>query len=203
MSASKGDTRAALLEAAIEIIEESGESGFRIDAVLDRVGVASTAIYHHFGSRDDLIDSANAERYLRSLYVIDFDQYEEAVRNSQTKADLEAIIQQLFVLSMTQTARNRRRTRVSVLGSAVTRPELAAKVNEANATYARDMAAVIAIAKDRGWVRAEIDLEAFAMWQIGQSTGRLMVELGDPPCDIDGWNEVEAVAIAAVLLSPD
>jgi len=50
------DTRAALLDAAIEVIETSGESGFRIDAVLERVGVASMAIYHHFGSRDDLVE---------------------------------------------------------------------------------------------------------------------------------------------------
>lgn len=198
-----GDTRAALLEAAIDVIEESGESGFRIDAVLERVGVASTAIYHHFGSRDDLIDSANAERYLRTLYVLNHEQLVERIASCRSKAEFAEILDAQFALSRSPAAIARRRTRVSVLGSAVSRPTLAAKVNEANATYARDMAAVFRVTQERGWMPPEVDIEALAMWQIGQTTGRLMVELGDPPCDLDAWADVEATAIRAVMIAPD
>lgn len=197
------DTRAALLEAAIAIIEESGESGFRIDAVLARVGVASTAIYHHFGSRDDLIDSANAERYLRTLYVIDFPALVAAITDCRSKAEFENLLRTEFATAASPESRARRRTRVSVLGSAVTRPSLAAKVSEANATYAHEMAATFRIAQERGWMRTDIDLEAAAMWQIGQSTGRLMVEIGDPPCDLDAWKEIEAIAVLKMLLVDD
>ena len=201
MARSTRDTRAALLEAAIEIIEESGESGFRIDAVLDRVGVASTAIYHHFGSRDDLVDSANAERYLRTLYVLDFPALVAGIADCRSKAEFEALLRAEMAYAKSPPAVARRRTRVSVLGSAVTRPSLAAKVNEANATYAREMADAFRVAHERGWIAADLDFEAMAMWQIGQSTGRLMVELGEPPCDLDAWAEIEASAILSVLLS--
>ena len=192
-----------MLEAAIEIIEESGESGFRIDAVLDRVGVASTAIYHHFGSRDDLVDSANAERYLRTLYVLDFPALVTGIANCRSKAEFEALLRAEMVYAKTPPAVARRRTRVSVLGSAVSRPSLAAKVNEANATYAREMADAFRVARERGWLAADVDPEAMAMWQIGQSTGRLMVELGEPPCDLEAWAAIEATAILSVLLSED
>lgn len=203
MTRSLRGTREALLEAAIELIEESGESGFRIDAVLDRVGVASTAIYHHFGSRDDLIDSANAERYLRTLFVPDHPALVAAVASCQSKAEFEALLRAEMVHTMTPVAVARRRTRVSVLGSAVTRPSLAAKVNEANAVYAREMADAFGVAQKRGWMPAGLDLEAAAMWQIGQSTGRLMVELGEPPCDLAAWAEIWAEALLSVLLSQD
>ena len=65
------------------------------------------------------------------------------------------------------------------------------------------MAAAFRVAQDRGWVPADVDLEAAAMWQIGQTTGRLMVELGEPACDLDAWGAVESTAILAVILAPD
>jgi len=197
------DTRAALLEAAIDVIEESGESGFRIEAVLARVGIASTAIYHHFGSRDGLIDSANAERYLRTLYVVDHPALAAAIAGCRSKAEFEALIRAELDVSHLPGAQARRRTRVSVLGSAITRPSLAAKVSEANGVYAREMAAAFRVAQERGWIRPDLDLEATAMWQIGQTTGRLMVELGEPPCEFDEWNRVETMAILGMLLNED
>lgn len=203
MARTETDTRAALLEAAIDVIEESGESGFRLDAVLARVGVASTAIYHHFGSRDDLIDSANAERYLRTLFVIDHPALVAAIRACRSKAEFEKLLRAEFVVAVSPVSAARRRTRVSVLGSAVSRPSLAAKVSEANAVYAREMAAAFRVAQERGWVRADLDLEATAMWQVGQATGRLMVEIGDPPCDLDAWKDVEAIAVLGMVLSED
>jgi AcrR family transcriptional regulator len=203
MTRTTTDTRSALLEAAIDIIEESGESGFRIDAVLARVGVASTAIYHHFGSRDDLIDSANAERYLRTLYVINFATLVSAIAECRSKSEFEKLLRPEFAAAVSPRAQARRRTRVSVLGSAVSRPSLAAKVSEANTTYAREMAAAFRVAQERGWIRPELDLEAAAMWQVGQSTGRLMVEIGDPPCDLDAWKEIEALAVFKMLLTDD
>lgn len=197
------DTRTALLEAAIEVIEESGESGFRISAVLDRVGVASTAIYHHFGSRDDLVDSANAERYLRTLYVPNHADFVTAIPRCTTFEEFVSLVRLTISVSSTPDATLRRRTRVAVLGSAVSRPTLAAKVHEANLFYARSMADAFAPAQARGWVRPDLDLEVMAMWNIGQSTGRLMSELGGDVVDLATWAELEVDAIVKVLTGRD
>lgn len=197
------DTRTALLEAAIEVIEESGESGFRISAVLDRVGVASTAIYHHFGSRDDLVDSANAERYLRTLYVPNHGDFVDAIARCETFEEFVALVRLTIGVSSTPDATLRRRTRVAVLGSAVSRPTLAAKVHEANVFYARSMADAFASAQERGWIRPDLDLEVMAMWNIGQSTGRLMAELGGHVVDIPAWAELEADTILWALTGRD
>lgn len=201
MAREQGDTRSALLEAAIEVIEESGESGFRINAVLDRVGVASTAIYHHFGSRDDLVDSANAERYQRTLYALSHDAMVDALAKCTTEAEFDATLAASIVLDNDPATPPRRRTRVAVLGSAVSRPSLAAKITEVNAVYARTMAEVFRPAQERGWIRSDLDLEAVAMWYIGQTTGRVMVELGSPApvVDLGAWSRVESEAVVAVL----
>jgi AcrR family transcriptional regulator len=50
-----GDLRAALIEAAIELIGESGVSGFSMAEASRRLGVAVSAPYSHFTDRNDLL----------------------------------------------------------------------------------------------------------------------------------------------------
>jgi AcrR family transcriptional regulator len=62
-----GDLRAALVEVAIEVISESGVRGFSMAAASRRLGVAVSAPYAHFASRDDLL-AAVAVRACDVLY---------------------------------------------------------------------------------------------------------------------------------------
>lgn len=50
-----GDLRTALIEAALEIIDEFGPQGLTIRKVAHRAGVSHAAPYRHFPDKDDLI----------------------------------------------------------------------------------------------------------------------------------------------------
>src|SRR5579862_550838 len=50
-----GDLRNALLDAAEALIRERGADGWSLREATARVGVAPSAAYHHFGSRDALV----------------------------------------------------------------------------------------------------------------------------------------------------
>jgi AcrR family transcriptional regulator len=50
-----GDLRAALLEAALDIITERGPQSLTIREVARKAGVSHTAPYRHFANKDDLI----------------------------------------------------------------------------------------------------------------------------------------------------
>ncbi len=189
-----------LLEETIRAIEEGGEASVRVKSVAEAVGVAATSIYHFFGSREDLIDSANSERYLRTLYGPNWGTLLTAVTACESKDEFREIVRAILKVGNDAEGQARRRTRVSVLGSAVSRPSLAAKVREANLTYAREAAYSFSKAQVRGWIRRDIDLEAFSMWNIGQMTGRYLVELDDPIGDLDAWEQIELDAVLSALL---
>jgi AcrR family transcriptional regulator len=53
-----GHGRRAILEAAIEVVAESGLRGLTYRAVSARAGVNNSLVAHHFGSRDGLVEAA-------------------------------------------------------------------------------------------------------------------------------------------------
>ena len=55
---SNTDRRTALLDAAVEEIARGGTRGLRVDAVAKVAGVSTALIYHHFGDRSTLLQSA-------------------------------------------------------------------------------------------------------------------------------------------------
>ncbi len=57
-TATSTDRRTALLIAAVEEIARAGTRGLRVEAVAKRAGVSTALIYHHFGDRSALLQSA-------------------------------------------------------------------------------------------------------------------------------------------------
>jgi AcrR family transcriptional regulator len=58
-----GDLRAALIEAAIELMGERGVRNFSLAEVSRRLGVAVSAPYAHFSERDDLLAAVAVRAY--------------------------------------------------------------------------------------------------------------------------------------------
>src|SRR5260370_1354360 len=50
-----GDLRRAILEAALELIEESGVPSLSLREIARRIGVTTAAPYHHFKDRGELL----------------------------------------------------------------------------------------------------------------------------------------------------
>jgi AcrR family transcriptional regulator len=58
-----GDLRAALVDAALELLEESGESALSLRAVARRAGVSPAAPYRHYADREALVSAVAAVGY--------------------------------------------------------------------------------------------------------------------------------------------
>jgi AcrR family transcriptional regulator len=58
-----GDLRAACVRAAVELLEEGGESALSLRAVARRVGVSAAAPYRHYADREALVSAVAAVGY--------------------------------------------------------------------------------------------------------------------------------------------
>lgn len=58
-----GNLRQALVDAALELIEHKGPTGFAVSEAAKQAGVTPAAVYRHFEGRDDLIAEAARQGY--------------------------------------------------------------------------------------------------------------------------------------------
>ncbi|MBT8457332.1 MAG: TetR/AcrR family transcriptional regulator, partial [Alphaproteobacteria bacterium] len=58
-----GNLRQALVDAALELIEAKGPTGFTLSEAAKQAGVTPAAVYRHFAGREDLIAEAARQGY--------------------------------------------------------------------------------------------------------------------------------------------
>jgi hypothetical protein len=95
-----------------------------------------------------------------------------------------------------------RSARVNVLGSAQTRPELARQLADAQRVANKALAEPLRFARDKGWVRKDVDLEILAAWVIGQINGRVLMEIDPIADDMKKWDDISIDAVLAMLGHP-
>jgi AcrR family transcriptional regulator len=81
-----GDLRRAVLEAALELIEESGVSSLSLREIARRIGVTTAAPYHHFKDRGELLLQIGMQGYSQLLHILE----QAAVTASGVEDECEA-----------------------------------------------------------------------------------------------------------------
>jgi AcrR family transcriptional regulator len=80
MTATKGDTRARLLDTALGLFTVHGVEGTSLQMIADALGVTKAAVYYHFKTKDEITEAV-AEPALRELSAI-LDQAAQLRRHS-------------------------------------------------------------------------------------------------------------------------
>lgn len=69
MTATKGETRARLLETALGLFTVHGVEGTSLQMIADALGVTKAAVYYHFKTKDEITEAV-AEPAVRELVTI-------------------------------------------------------------------------------------------------------------------------------------
>lgn len=192
------DTRTRILEAAMSVIEDTGEGALRVQKIAESVGVREPSVYHFFKNREELVEAAHIERYRRS--------HLEMVRPFQAGAaladnaeDFRRIVKKILSLVYSAEREDIRSTRMSVLGAAQTSPKIAEAIRQINFEVFSKVAEVFATAQEKNWIRKEVDPLAAAYWINGQILGRVMAEMDKERVDLDKWNQISETAVSYFL----
>ena len=176
----------ALLEAERQL--RTGDEGqLRIPEICRLTGVNYGSIYHHFGSREGLIDAAYAEMFTKTV-ARDIEMIRDAVTNASTfGAFLLALENVLNVTTMGDERRASRATRLRILSASVTRPELRKVISAAQTQFTEELTKTIEICQRRGWMREEFEPKSVAVFVQVVIFGRNLDDLSAAPIPEREW----------------
>ena len=180
-------TRDRLIEAAIAILETEGEVGIRVERVAEAAGFTKPVLYHHFTDREGIITAAQAERFRRSI-ATGYDATAEMIAGATTPEEFLAGMRQLFAAWSGPDGQERRRFRIEVLGSAVSRPELMKSVVMASRALADQIEMPLRLAEARGQLRPGVPIRDFGHWWIGLMLSRFVFEIDPEGFDSESWD---------------
>ena len=168
-------SRERVLQAAIAIVEAEGEAPLRVDRVADMAGYTKPVIYHHFGDREGLIIAVQIERYRQGLQT-GLAEVGAALHSCESLEDFVGIIRKWIASFGTPEGLERRRIRMEVLGSAISRPRLRESVIAANREHMAIVGSLFELARDRGWLAVDFPVNDLAVWFTGTVLGRHLAE---------------------------
>jgi AcrR family transcriptional regulator len=194
-------TKSRILNAAIAMMDEGGESAVRLGAIAENLGIKEPSIYHHFTNRTELINAAYVEWYWQCLKT---DIPVEAMMVLvETKEDYVRAIRKSMEWSYQPERHHARAIRLSVLGAAQRNPELAVAINDINKKFLATIADAALVAQQKGWFRTDLEPMAIAYWLHGQIIGRTVAEMDPGHVDLAQWDKVSFEAVLGMILAPE
>lgn len=194
----KEDTRSLLIAAAVQLIDQAGEDGQRLQQVAEMVGVSEPSVYHFFRNRTALVEAAQIVRYRRSYYEV-LVPFAAAVSLADTREEFEKAVRKVFTLSYVSERNAMRLTRMSVMGGAQSSEVIADAVREINFEVVSELARVLGEAQSKGWMNQQLDVVALSYWIYGQITGRVMAELDPGRANLDEWDKISVEAVIGLF----
>lgn len=196
------DTRERLLKATAAVIDKGGEPAVRIRDITEKCAVTAPSIYHFFGSREGLIDAAQAYRFSREQIDLG-EAFASSLYKCKNKSEFAALAHKFLELMFAPDRRPIRNSRLNVLGNAVYRPDLSKELAVAQDVTNRIVGEPLRYAQAKGWVSDDFNTNMFAAWLNGMVNSRRLIEMaGDHP-DGSEWDEVAKRSICLVLGIPE
>lgn len=191
---------AKILERAIEVIAEGGEAAIRTNPIAYDCGTTPPVLYRAYGSREGLVVAAQAERYRRTMEDIASD-LSRSFMSAESPDDLRARVRQGMAVAFSAQRSVARRNRAEVMGAAVSRPELQARIAEADRGAVGMIRTSLERAVAEGWISGT-GLDAVIMWAFAVTNGRLSLEFDDGADYGGSWDKLALGTILDVLFAP-
>ena len=192
---------AEVIAVTIELLLKNGESGFRIEDVIEKTGISKSSLYLHFGDRNGLVGAAYVE-----LFTTDTNrniaQAISVFEDVKTREQLEAVLPPL-VQALARIPHTVRWNRLDVLSATRHRPEFMARIVEAQTRLNSALTEALSVQQKLGNVRTDLSVREMAVLIQGVSLGRIFRDLDSKlnRDDLDEWSDM-TLAVYKLVLPP-
>lgn len=193
------DSRHALIDVAIEIIQTHGIDALRIEDVCEQVGVSKGSLYWHFGDREGLIREALLEHMYRlgdeQLSVLN-----DAVDAFTTRDDYLMKIAGAFVDPFDASQVETRWQRLELIAGSRRDAKLAPIMAEIQRRHHRYLTDIMEDASKKGVLRPDVDPKAVAAMLVAVGLGsNILSLLGDEGPRPEAWTASLIVLVNALF----
>lgn len=192
------ETMARLMTQARLELAKNGVDNFDVEAVLERAEAARSSLYHHFGSKFDLIYTAQLEELAEGLNN-DNQLFRLLVETSTSEEDFFGKLAELMKATSSKELVEFRRRRIQVLASATHNDKLAEAIRAAQVSGNLYFTESLEVLRTRGWINPKHDLHAVTYMIQGLLFGHIMLDFSQLPELEEGWVELAMQTIVDLV----
>ena len=193
----------AVIDEVVSRLWNGDESLIRIPEICDATGVNYGSVYHHFGSREGVIDAAYNQLF-SDLVQRDIDELSNV---SEQSADIDEFlirIQPLIgLLSAGEDRQRSRAMRARIVAAALTRPELAALIGATESRLTAELRDVMSMGQNRGFVRKDVSAWSLAVLIQAVVFGRVLDDITASPVEQEEWVFTMNTLFRSAMLNGD
>lgn len=193
---------AIVLEAVAERLMAGDETLIRIPEICEATGVNYGSVYHHFGSREGVIDAAYNLMFTR-LVTEDLENVTKVMENASTFDEyVLGIIPIISTVSSGEDRRARRALRVRIVAAATTRLELRVLIAHSQAENTKTLVRLVRFGQEQGWLRRDVDAHFIAVLLQILLFGRVIDDVSLTPISDDLWERNATVLFLSMFTNP-
>ena len=189
----------SVLEAVAERLISSDESQIRIPEICEATGVYYGSVYHHFGSREGVIEAAY-EMIFCELVEEDIAMLDRVSISAQTFDDFVTALAPLVeVMTSGEQRRERRALRLRIIAAAQTRPELSALIGNTQIRITDGLTRVVEYGQSQGWLRDDLSARSIAVVMQALIFGRNLDDISMVPISDQEWGAVMGIVLSELV----
>lgn len=189
----------AVLDAVADRLLVGDELAIRIPEICDATGVNYGSVYHHFGSREGVIDAAYDMIFTRMVEE-DLKLFEQVNDSVETLEEYITVMAPIVATLSSGPARKKRRAmRIRIVAAAATRPRLKELIGESQGRLTDELRRLTLMAQKNEWLRDDISAEFFAVLFQILIFGRALDDVSREPIDEELWESSIGLLFADLL----
>ena len=192
------ETMARLMKQARIELAKNGVDNFDVEAVLVRAEAARSSLYHHFGSKFDLIYTTQLEELAEGLNN-DNELFRYLVETSTSEEDFFGKLAELMKLTSSKDLVEFRRRRIQVLASATHNAKLTEAIRAAQVSGNLYFTESLEGLRTRGWINPKHDLHTVTYMIQGLLFGHTLLDFSQLPELEDGWIDLAMQTIVDLV----
>jgi AcrR family transcriptional regulator len=189
----------AVLDAVGERLMKADESLIRIPEICEATGVNYGSVYHHFGSREGVIDAAYHQMFTK-LAEEDIATLQVVSVSARTFEEYLVSMQALVgTFASSDERRARRALRARIVAASMMRPELRELIGATQSRLTLELRSIVEYGQQREWLNRELSAHSVAVLIQVLLVGRTLDDVSTTPIDNAEWESSMGTLLGVII----